>query len=196
MWVPVKAFPRLNNIDLLQAAVEDAVEILQNPPTETFAGILPSTNQSQLIEFFNTIQQQPRVDAKHTNANKPHAQPLGVPTQGAPPTGPRRSQRLMTGVSASAINPDTGKAAEYRELRTSRAGPRWELAMSKELGRLFQGYMCAKDSEHSVQGTQTCTFITCQQIPTNIKATYVRIVANYREHKADPYWIRCTVGGD
>ena len=116
MWFPVKAFPCLNNIDLLRAAVEDAVEILQNPPTETFAGILPSTNQSQLIEFFNTIQQQPRVDAKHTNANKPHAQPLGVPTQGAPPTGPRRSQRLMTGVSASAINPDTGKAAEYREL--------------------------------------------------------------------------------
>ena len=101
-----------------------------------------------------------------------------------------------TSYSTAAINPDTGKAAEYRELIQSTAGPRWTLAMNKELGRLFQGFECAPDATHTVQGTDTCTFIHPQQIPTGKTPTYVRIVTDYREHKADPYRVRCTVGGN
>ena len=106
------------------------------------------------------------------------------------------SHRLQAGISATVINPDTGKAAEYKELRTSSAGPRWELAMCKELGCLFQGYKCAADTTHLVQGTHICTFINRAQIPANKTATYVRVVADYREQKTDLYRIRCTVGGD
>jgi Reverse transcriptase (RNA-dependent DNA polymerase) len=75
-------------------------------------------------------------------------------------------------------------------------GPRWILAMCKELGRLFQGYTCNYDPTHSVQGTSTCQFIRKRDIPPGKKPTYVRIVADYREHKVDKYRVRCTVGGN
>ena len=39
-------------------------------------------------------------------------------------------------------------------------------------------------------------FIACHQIPAGRYATYIRIITNYREKKADPYRVRCTVGGD
>ena len=94
-----------------------------------------------------------------------------------------------------AINPDTGRPAEYRILVKSSAGPRWSLAMCKELGRLFQGYVSIH-LEHSVQGTQTCHFIRPEEIPPGKKATYIRITAEYRPQKADPYRVRCTVGGN
>jgi hypothetical protein len=70
-----------------------------------------------------------------------------------------------------------------------------EIAMSRELGRLFQGYKCPQKT-HDTQGTDTCQFIRKQDLPTGKTPTYVRIVADYREHKADPYGVRCTVGGN
>ena len=68
--------------------------------------------------------------------------------------------------------------------------------MSKELGCLCQGYTCKSNTTHTVQGTNTCMFIARHQIPADRHATYVRIVTNYREQKADPYRVRSTVGGD
>ena len=68
--------------------------------------------------------------------------------------------------------------------------------MCKELGRLTQGYTCHSDPQHSVEGTNTCQFIHKRDLPPNRKATYIRIVADYREQKADPYRVRCTVGGN
>ena len=97
---------------------------------------------------------------------------------------------------AAAINPDTGQAAEYRELIQSTAGNRWWLAMNKELGRLFQGFACPQDPTHSVQGTGTCNFIHRKDIPYGKTPTYMRIVTDYREQKANLYCVRCTVGGD
>ena len=193
MWFPKHPFPRLNNIDLLRATIEDTVVLLRNPPTKTFASTMEDTHRHRLIRFFDTIEQQELADKpKLTNeAPTPHTLPLGVA-----PEGRRRSARLHMGSSHTAINPDTGVAAEYKELRSSSVGPRWELAMSKELGRLFDGYTCKDDNTHSVQGTQTCQFIHRHELPVTAKATYVRIVADYREQKADPYRVRCTVGGD
>jgi Reverse transcriptase (RNA-dependent DNA polymerase) len=69
------------------------------------------------------------------------------------------------------------------------------ICSTKELGRLFQGFQ-SHIPEHSVQGTDTCQFIKLQDIPPNKKATYIRIVAELREQKADPYRVRCTVGGN
>ena len=109
---------------------------------------------------------------------------------------PRHSTRLTPGIWYSATNPDTGKMAKYRELVKSTAGERWQLAMNKELGRLFQGYTCQPDPTHSVDGTNTCKFIRKKDIPVGRTATYVRIVADFREQKANPYRVHCTVGGD
>jgi hypothetical protein len=103
---------------------------------------------------------------------------------------------LKPGVGFTAVNPDTGTLAKYRDLVKSSAGPRWKLAMNKELGRLFQGFKCTTDASHTVQGTNTCKFIRKKDILTGKQATYVCIVADYHEQKADPYCVRCTVGGD
>ncbi|MGL5935811.1 MAG: reverse transcriptase domain-containing protein, partial [Cetobacterium sp.] len=67
--------------------------------------------------------------------------------------------------------------------------------MAKEMGRLLQGYH-SPQPEHTVQGTDTCQFIVPTEIPPDKKATYIRIVAELREQKADPYRVRCTVGGN
>ena len=139
MWFPKKPFPGLNNIDLLRATIEDAKVLLSNPPTETFASTMETTNRQQLIQFFKTINQHTHAKTKDTiPAPEIRAPSLGVPTQETEYPGPRRSRRLAHGISATAINPDTGKAAEYKELCTSTVGQRWELAMSKELGCLFR----------------------------------------------------------
>ena len=69
--------------------------------------------------------------------------------------------------------------------------------MSKELGRLFQGYKSIDGGLHDTEGTQTCRFIHRKDMPPDKKATYVRVVTMFREQKADPYRsIRMTVGGN
>jgi hypothetical protein len=120
-----------------------------------------------------------------------------------PPEETRRSTRTTrlparyrTHFCAPAINPDTGADAEYKELIKSSASQRWLLAMCKELGRLFQGFTCKLEAVHTVQGTNTCIFISRTDIPQGRKATYIRIVAELRPQTADPYRVRCTVGGN
>jgi hypothetical protein len=98
-------------------------------------------------------------------------------------------------MGATAINLDTGQHAEYKELARSSTGDRWKLGMAKEMGRLFQGF-CSTDQDHTVHGTNTCHFICPEAVPPNKRATYIRIVAELREHKADPYRVRCTGGGN
>jgi hypothetical protein len=137
-----------------------------------------------------------------------------APVQNPPhQPGPRRSPRLNPHLANSvtddnqpeplycskthyaypAVHPDTGCPAEYKDLSTSSQGTRWKLGMSKEFGRLFQGY---KDPtpEHTTKGTDTCKFITKQTVPK--KPTYVRIVSEYREQKEDPYRVWLTVSGN
>ncbi len=89
-----------------------------------------------------------------------------------------------------AVHPDTGVLSEYKDLRTSSEGQRWELAMSHELGRLAQG------NDYGTEGTNSMHFIHKHEVPEGETATYCRIVADYRPQKADPYRIRCTVGGN
>ena len=133
MWFPTRPFPRLDNLDLLQATIEDAITLLKEPPTETFASTMETTHRGQLVDFFDTIQQQTAPTLKSRTKSTPHdgdpAPVLGVAHQ-----APRRSPRLNPGMSATAVNPDTGQLAEYRELTKSTVGPRWILAMNKELG--------------------------------------------------------------
>jgi Reverse transcriptase (RNA-dependent DNA polymerase) len=112
-------------------------------------------------------------------------------------TRQQQRQKTWSGqhFGAPAVNPNTGNNAEYKELSTSSDGPRWKLGMCKELSRLFQGFQSIHP-EHTVHGTNTCIFIKPEDIPTNKKPTYIRIVSELRPHKADPYRVRCTVGGN
>jgi len=78
----------------------------------------------------------------------------------------------------SAIHPDTGLPAEYRDLRTSSEGAEWIIETADEIGRLTQG-----NKETQVQGTNTMFFIRKDDIPKGRKPTYLRIVAADRPNK-------------
>ena len=88
-----------------------------------------------------------------------------------------------------AINPDTGKIAEYRELSRCSDGAIWRQSNAEEIGRLAQGY-------GAIKGTDTIFFIHPSAMPKGRKAAYLRAVSAYRPEKANPYRVRWTVGGD
>ena len=88
-----------------------------------------------------------------------------------------------------AINPDTGKIAEYRELSQCSEGAIWQNSNCEEIGRLAQGY-------GTIKGTNTIHFIRRSAIPRGRKAAYLRVVSAFRPEKANPRRIRWTVGGD
>ena len=91
----------------------------------------------------------------------------------------------------NAFNPDTGKIAEYAELRNCSDGPKWRAGCADEFGRLLNGH-----GENMPTGTETMFFIHPSKIPKHKKPTYMRIVAAYRPEKKDPYRVRFTCGGD
>ena len=112
------------------------------------------------------------------------------------PTEPEHDTGQPTPFLGMAMNPDTRKLCEYRVLAQSSIGEQWKRAFCIEWGRLFQGYQ-AQDPKYSVtQPTNTCQLVRPGDMPRDKKATYIRIVADYREQKADPYRVRCTVGGN
>ncbi|KAI2495548.1 Reverse transcriptase (RNA-dependent DNA polymerase) [Fragilaria crotonensis] len=88
-----------------------------------------------------------------------------------------------------AINPDTGKIAEYRELSQCSDGPIWQASNADEIGRLAQGF-------GAIKGTNTIFFIHPSAMPAGRKATYLRVVSALRPEESQPYRIRWTVGGD
>ena len=83
---PLSPYPILHNIDLLQAAVEDAIILLKNPLTETFAGTMENRQQAQLINFFNTLNQedQPWLKPKAKCLTQNHDDNQGAPALGVP----------------------------------------------------------------------------------------------------------------
>ncbi|MEM1009355.1 MAG: hypothetical protein AAGJ35_10145, partial [Myxococcota bacterium] len=89
-----------------------------------------------------------------------------------------------------AINPDTGKAAGYKELLCSSHGHLWSRSASKEFRHLFDG------NKTIPSGTKTMTFIHKDEIPANKRCTYLQIVCAYRPEKEDPNRIRVTAGGN
>ena len=97
--------------------------------------------------------------------------------------------RLHFAYHGHAINPDTGKIAEYRELSQCSDGPIWQASNADEIGRLAQGY-------GTVKGTNTIFFIDRSAIPKDRRITYLRVVSAMRPEKEKPYRIRWTVGGD
>jgi hypothetical protein len=89
----------------------------------------------------------------------------------------------------TAVNPDTGKIAKYKELSKCSEGPLWQASNAKEIGCLRQGF-------GSVKGTDTMFFIPHTSIPKNKKATYLHVVAAFCPEKTNPRWIWWTFGGD
>jgi hypothetical protein len=107
--------------------------------------------------------------------------------QQSPFAGPLIAQYFA--LHGHAINPDTGRIAEYRELSQCSEGAIWQASNADEIGRLAQGF-------GAIKGTNTIFFIHPSAMPKDRKATYVRVVSAMRPEKANPYRVRWTVGGD
>jgi hypothetical protein len=100
-------------------------------------------------------------------------------------------QLVSPDLAHAVLNPITGKLEEYRKLQSGADSTNWVRGMFNELARLAQGSKLQNKT-----GTNTIAFKHPNELPPKKKATYARIVANYRPQKADPYRIRITVGGD
>jgi hypothetical protein len=83
----------------------------------------------------------------------------------------------------TAVNPDTGGIAEYKELSTCSDGTLWQASNADKIGRMFQGL--GPDS-YMPTGTNTLFFIDKKDIPKNKKPTYVRVVCANRPEKTNP----------
>jgi hypothetical protein len=93
----------------------------------------------------------------------------------------------------TAVNPDTGGIAEYKELSTCSDGALWQASNADEIGRMFQGL--GPDS-YMPEGTNTLFFINKIDIPRHKKPTYIRVVCANRPEKTNPKRVRWTAGGD
>ena len=85
----------------------------------------------------------------------------------------------------------TGKLLEYRDLLKGPDRDKWYNGCSKEFARLCNG----READDT-KGTNTIFFIKPGDLPEGKKPTYLRICANYRPQKEDPYRVRFTVGGN
>ena len=97
MWFPKQNFPRLTNIDLLRATIEDAITILRNPPQETFVGMLETTQRACLIDLFNTLHPQEGTNQKHTGKDDTLPQPQDDTPLGVPRVELRQSAQISHG---------------------------------------------------------------------------------------------------
>jgi hypothetical protein len=93
----------------------------------------------------------------------------------------------------TAINPDTGNVAEYKELINCSDKEHWQYSNTDEIGRMFQGL--GPDS-YMPTGTNTLWFIDRKKIPKQKKPTYVRVVCADRPEKSNTRRVRWTAGGD
>jgi hypothetical protein len=87
----------------------------------------------------------------------------------------------------TAVNPDTGGIAEYKELSTCSDGNLWQASNADEIGCMFQGL--GPDS-YMPTGTNTLFFIDKKDIPKNKKPAYVRVVCADRPEKTNPKRVR------
>ncbi|GAX14227.1 hypothetical protein FisN_1Hu418 [Fistulifera solaris] len=131
----------------------------------------------------------PRRSGRTPKPKVPFAAPAVAATA---PTTPSITLPLFA-FHGTALNPDTGRVAEYRELSQCTTGPLWQKANCDEIGRLFQGL---GPSSKMPTGTDTCHFIYHHEVPEGKTVTYVKVVCADRPEKADPERVRWTAGGD
>jgi hypothetical protein len=93
----------------------------------------------------------------------------------------------------TAVNPNTGGIAEYKELSTCSDGNLWQASNADEIGRMFQGL---GSGSYMPTGTNTLLSVDKKDIPKNKKPTYVRVVCADRPEKTNPKRVCWRAGGD
>jgi hypothetical protein len=117
-----------------------------------------------------------------------------------PPSHPESTPEPITPSSLPAhafwtakfvVDPSTGTAMEYPQLKLGEDSKLWLAAASREIGRLAQG-----KQPDMPTGCNTMHFLDHRNLPADRKATYLRIVAAIKMHKVETHRIRFTVGGN
>jgi hypothetical protein len=88
------------------------------------------------------------------------------------------------------VDPSTGTAMEYPQLKLGEDSKLWLAAASREIGCLAQG-----KQPDMPTGSNTVHFLDHRNLPAGCKATYLRIVATIKMHKVETHRIRFTAGG-
>ena len=174
--------------------------IIKKPSLKVQFAPLPSTTMQPTYEGTTGI----KGNQRRRQHRKQHLRPVStatvVPTRKGNPRAPivmpthryeTRSKGKLSqpqgppalAMLGSAVNPDTGKIAEYKELSQCTEGPLWQASNAEEIGRLTQGFGGQK-------GTDTMFFIPHTSIPKNKKPTYLRVVSAFRPEK--PSLFVCT----
>jgi hypothetical protein len=95
----------------------------------------------------------------------------------------------------SVIDQISGQSYEYRHLVTGKVTGHttevWTQSFANELGQLANGV-----GTRIPEGTNTIFFIKRNQVPTDRKVTYGRIVCTIRPQKKETHRTRLTVGGN
>lgn len=91
----------------------------------------------------------------------------------------------------SVVDPDTGAALEYFDLKLGSQGKQWIAGTSNEIGWLAQGVQ-----PNIFTGSNTIHFIHPSQMPLDRQATYLRIVARLKPNKSKNHRVRFTVEGN
>jgi hypothetical protein len=90
----------------------------------------------------------------------------------------------------SIIHPVTGKEMQYKDLlKDAILGPLFEIGLSNELGRIYQGI-------RNVARTNTAFCIDLTSITKDRKTTYGKLVCDFKPNKTEKHRVRLTVGGD
>jgi hypothetical protein len=89
------------------------------------------------------------------------------------------------------VDPSTGTAMEYPQLKLDEDSKLWLAAPSREMDCLAQG-----KQPDMPTGSKMMHFLDHRNLPAGRKATYLRIVAAIKLHKVETHRIRFTVGGN
>ena len=110
----------------------------------------------------------------------------------ASPTTPLSHTEWLCHYANAVVCPTTGASLAYPQLLKGDDAPEWIHGTATEIGRLLaQGH-----HPHTTSGSDTLFFIKHTDKPFDRVATYLRIVAALRPHKAEAKRIRFTMGGD
>jgi hypothetical protein len=131
-----------------------------------------------------TPPQTPAVPLPRVQAHQPRNT---IPSPVSPPL--RRSPRLQA--LNAVLNTKTGKLEQYKQLVQGSDSKLWINGMSKELARLTQGRKQQDVPFHDVMEWKHP-----RELPPGCTPTYLRVCANFRPQKSDPYRVRCTMGGN
>ena len=188
---------------------DDATVVTSNRSSKSPTSRQQRKRKSPTIDATSTLPTSTKPSCKSTASmakpprRRPYRQRGYIPARNPPPRPPQRFSHAANMAAFSplpslhhfanaVVHPDTGAMLEYRDLLKTDMRDQFIQANIDEIGRLTDGRVGNSPSVPS----HTMAFVHWSELPRGKKATYLRIVADYRPQKSNPNRVRWTVGGD